>query len=66
MVPLMEKAHYFGGHCFGGHCFAWHGFDRHTLGRVNIAVMLGLLGSGLVACALGAFVYDISRLIAVW
>jgi hypothetical protein len=56
MVPLVGKAH----------CFDWHSFDRHTIGRVNTALMLGLIGSGLVACALGAFIYDVSRLIAVW
>ena len=49
-------------HCLG----KLHGFDRHILGRVNSAIMLGLVGSGLLACAAGAFVYDIGRLFSVW
>jgi hypothetical protein len=28
--------------------------------------MLGLIGGGLLACALGAFVYDLERLISAW
>ena len=40
--------------------------DRHTLARVNSAVMLGLIGGGLVACALGAFIYDIGRAFSAW
>jgi hypothetical protein len=43
-----------------------HMLDRQTLGRVNRAVMLGLVGSGLLACAAGAFVYDVGRLFSAW
>jgi hypothetical protein len=39
-----------------------HLVERHSLARVNTAVMLGLVGSGLAACMIGAIVYDISRL----
>jgi hypothetical protein len=50
MAHLADKAH----------------LDRHTLGRVNSALMLGLIGGGLLACALGAFVYDLERFISAW
>jgi len=40
--------------------------DKETLARVNSAVMLGLIGSGLAACAIGALVYDIGRWLSVW
>lgn len=40
--------------------------DRQILARLNSAVMLGLVGSGLAACAIGAFVYDIGRWFSVW
>jgi hypothetical protein len=40
--------------------------DRETLARVNSAVMLGLIGSGLAACAIGALVYDIGRWLSAW
>jgi hypothetical protein len=50
MVHLAAKAH----------------FDRETLGRVNSAFMVTMIGSGLVACAIGALFYDVGRLIAVW
>jgi hypothetical protein len=40
--------------------------DRHTLGRVNSAIMLGLVGTGLVACAFGAIVYDVGRWFSAW
>jgi hypothetical protein len=41
-------------------------FDRATLARLNSAVILGLIGSGLVACAAGAVVFDVGRLFAGW
>ena len=50
MAHLADKAH----------------FDRATLARVNSAFMLGVIGSGLVACAIGAFLYDVGRWFAVW
>ena len=40
--------------------------DKHTLARVNTALMLGLIGTGLVACAFGAIVYDVGRLFSAW
>jgi|HubBroStandDraft_6_1064221.scaffolds.fasta_scaffold290851_2 hypothetical protein len=40
--------------------------DKATLGRVNSAIMLGLIGSGLVACAVGAIVYDFGRWFSAW
>ena len=40
--------------------------DRDTLARVNSAIMLGLIGGGLVVCALGAVVYDVERLFWAW
>jgi hypothetical protein len=51
--------------------FAWPSFDkahfdRNTLDRVESAIMLGLIGSGLMACAIGAFIYDIGRWFSVW
>lgn len=48
------------------HCLGKAHLDRHVLARVNTAIMLGLVGSGLAACALGAFVYDVGRLFSVW
>jgi hypothetical protein len=41
-------------------------FDRHALARLNTAIMIGLIGSGLAACAIGAVVYDFGRLLAGW
>ncbi len=41
-------------------------FDRHTLARVNSAIMLGLIGGGLLVCVLGAAVYDLNRLFSGW
>jgi hypothetical protein len=43
-----------------------HGFDKHTLARFNTAVMLGVIGTGLAACAFGAIVYDVGRLFSAW
>lgn len=43
-----------------------HGFDKHTLARLNSALMLGLIGTGLAACAFGAIVYDVGRLFSAW
>jgi len=51
--------------------FAWPSFDKahfdwNTLDRVESAIMLGLIGSGLLACAIGAFIYDIGRWFSAW
>ena len=45
------------------HC---HGVDKHTLARVNTVLMLGLIGTGLAACAFGAIVYDVGHLFSAW
>ena len=50
MVHLADKAH----------------FDSHTLTRIQSAVIFGSIGSGLLACALGAFIYDMWRVVASW
>jgi hypothetical protein len=41
-------------------------FDGHTLARINSAIIFGLIGGGLLACAIGALVYDISRVFTAW
>ncbi len=41
-------------------------FDRHTIARLNDAIMFALFGSGLIACMLGASVYDVGRLFSAW
>jgi hypothetical protein len=43
-----------------------HFVDKQTLARVNSAIMLVLIGSGLAACALGALIYDLGRLFSAW
>lgn len=50
MAHLADKAH----------------LDRHTLARVNSAIMLILIGGGLLACVLGALIYDLGRLLSMW
>ena len=40
--------------------------NRHTIARINNAMMLGLFGSGLFACMIGASVYDVGRLFSAW
>ena len=40
--------------------------DSHTLTRIQSAVIFGSIGSGLLACALGAFVYDMWQVVAGW
>jgi len=41
-------------------------FDKDRLDRVNSVVMLGLIGSGLAACAIGALIYDFGRMFSMW
>jgi hypothetical protein len=43
-----------------------HFVDRQTLARLNTAIVLGLIVTGLAACALGAMVYDVGRLFSAW
>jgi hypothetical protein len=50
MAHLADKAH----------------LDKHTLARVNSAIMLILIGGGLLACVLGAVIYDLGRLLSIW
>jgi len=40
-----------------------HFANRKALARLNTAVMLVLLGSGLAACAIGAVIFDVGRLL---
>jgi hypothetical protein len=40
--------------------------DKEKFDRVESAVVLGLIGSGLIACVLGAVVYDIGRAFSIW
>jgi hypothetical protein len=43
-----------------------HFADNQAFGRLNSAVMLVMVGSGLAACAIGALVYDVGRLFLAW
>jgi hypothetical protein len=43
-----------------------HFLDRRTLARLNAAIVFGPVISGLMACMLGALVYDVGRLFSVW
>jgi hypothetical protein len=42
-----------------------HG-EHNTLTRIQSAVIFGSIDSGLLACALGAFVFDVGRAVAAW
>jgi hypothetical protein len=43
-----------------------HFVDKATLGRINSAVVFGLVGTAVAACAFGAIVFDILRLFSAW
>jgi hypothetical protein len=43
-----------------------HFLDRRTMARLNAAIAFGPVLSGLMACMLGALVYDIGRLFSIW
>lgn len=43
-----------------------HVLDRRTLARINTAILFGLVCTGLVACGLGASVYDFGRWLSLW
>jgi hypothetical protein len=43
-----------------------HFVDKQTIDRFNTVVMLGMIGSGLAACVLGACIYDVGRLLVGW
>jgi hypothetical protein len=40
--------------------------DVGTLTRIQSAVIVGSIGSGLLACALGAFIFDLGRAVSAW
>jgi len=40
--------------------------DTGTLTRIQSAVIFGSIGSGLLACALGSFIFDVGRALAAW
>jgi len=40
--------------------------DSTTLTRIESVVIFGSIGSGLLACALGSFIFDIGRAFAAW
>ena len=46
---------------FAGSYFAKSHAVRDVLDRVETAIVVGLIGTGLVACALAALVYDVER-----
>ena len=43
-----------------------HLMEKGTFVRANSAVLLALVGGGLGACAVGAVVYDIGRMVGAW
>lgn len=50
--------------------FAGLDFDKahlvRAVDRVESALVVGLIGAGLMACALGAVIYDVGRLFSAW
>jgi len=40
--------------------------DKQKIERVESAVLLSLIGGGLILCVLGSAVYDIGRVFSVW
>jgi len=43
-----------------------HFMEKETLLRANSALLLAIVGGGLAACAVGAVVYDIGRVLGAW
>jgi hypothetical protein len=43
-----------------------HLMEKGTFVRANSAVLLALVGGGLGACAVGAVVYDLGRMVGAW
>ena len=43
-----------------------HLVEKETVLRANSAMLLTLVGGGLMVCALGAVVFDIGRAVGVW
>ena len=46
--------------------FADRAHLSRTLTRIQSAVIFGSIGSGLLACALGSFIFDVGRAFAAW
>ena len=40
--------------------------DKQKIERVESAVLLSVIGSGLALCALGAAIHDVGRAFSVW
>ena len=40
--------------------------DTGTLSRIETVVIFGSIGSALLACALGSFIFDVGRALAAW
>ena len=40
--------------------------DKQKIDRVELAVLLSVIGGGLALCVLGATVYDIGRAFSLW
>ena len=40
--------------------------DPGALSRIETVVIFGSIGSGLLACALGSFIFDVGRAFAAW
>ncbi len=43
-----------------------HFVDKRMLARLNTVITLVLVGSGLAVCVVGAFAYDVGRLLSAW
>lgn len=43
-----------------------HLLEKEALARANTAMVLALVGGGLLVCALGAVVFDIGRAVGAW
>jgi hypothetical protein len=43
-----------------------HRVEKETLLRANRALLLTLVGGGLVASAVGAIIFDIGRMVGAW
>jgi len=43
-----------------------HLMEKETLLRANSALLLTLVGGGLVVCAVGAVIYDIGQMVGAW
>ena len=43
-----------------------HLLEKETLLRANSVLLLAIVGGGLAACAVGAVIYDIGRMVGAW